>query len=127
MGRALFVLGLLGLMDFALIHAWITIAASGFLIGFLVGMTGVGAGALTTPLLISGFAVPPAVAVGTDLLFASITKASAAWRHQRLGNVDWHILRALAAGSVPGAIGMLAWLSFAKPETHTLAQTIRHT
>jgi uncharacterized membrane protein YfcA len=115
------------LIDFALIHAWITIAASGFLIGFLVGMTGVGAGALTTPLLISGFAVPPAVAVGTDLLFASITKASAAWRHQRLGNVDWHILRTLAAGSLPGAVGMLAWLSFAKPETHALAQTIRHT
>jgi uncharacterized protein len=116
-----------GLMDFALIHAWLAITASGFLIGFLVGMTGVGAGALTTPLLISGFAVPPAVAVGTDLLFASITKASAAWRHQRLGNVDWHILRALAAGSLPGATGMLAWLYFAKPEVHALAQNIRHT
>jgi uncharacterized membrane protein YfcA len=114
-------------MDFALIHAWLAITVSGFIIGFLVGMTGVGAGALTTPLLISGFAVPPPVAVGTDLLFASITKASAAWRHQRLGNVDWRILRALAAGSLPGAIGTLAYLYFAKPEVQALAQIIRHT
>ena len=56
-------------------------AAGGGLIGFLVGLTGVGAGALMTPMLISGFGVSPAVAVGTDLLFAAITKASAAWRH----------------------------------------------
>jgi uncharacterized membrane protein YfcA len=110
-------------MDFHLPSPWIV--AGGCLIGFLIGMTGVGAGSLTTPMLISGFGLPPAVAVGTDLLFASITKATAAWRHQRLANIDWTILRWLAAGSLPGAAAVLAWLYIVRPETGALAQTIR--
>ncbi len=101
------------------------IVAGGWLIGFLIGMTGVGAGSLTTPMLISGFGLPPAIAVGTDLLFASITKATAAWRHQRLGNIDWTILRWLAAGSLPGAAFLLTWLYIADPQTDTLARAIR--
>jgi hypothetical protein len=104
---------------------WHLIVGGGFIIGFLIGITGVGAGSLTTPLLISGVGVPPAIAVGTDLLFASITKASAAWRHQRLGNVDWAILGWLAAGSLPGALAMLAWLYISKADTHVLAMYIR--
>jgi uncharacterized membrane protein YfcA len=95
------------------------------MIGFLIGMTGVGAGSLTTPLLITGFGLPPAVAVGTDLLFASITKVSGAWRHQRLGNIDWNILRRLAAGSLPGAAAVLAWLYIVSPEAEVLARIIR--
>lgn len=106
-------------------ESWHLIIGGGFLIGFLVGMTGVGAGALTTPLLITGVGLPPPIAVGTDLLFASLTKASAAWRHHRLGNVDWHILRWLAAGSLPGALLMLAWLTFVQPDTRLLALMIR--
>ena len=101
------------------------IVACGWLIGFLIGMTGVGAGSLTTPMLISGFGLPPVVAVGTDLLFASITKATAAWRHQKLANIDWSILRWLAAGSLPGAAAVLAWLYMAHPETEALGQIIR--
>jgi uncharacterized membrane protein YfcA len=101
------------------------IVAGGWLIGFLIGMTGVGAGSLTTPMLIVSFGLPPAVAVGTDLLFASITKATAAWRHQKLANIDWVILRRLAAGSLPGAAVLLAWLYLAHPETERLAQAIR--
>ena len=101
------------------------IVAGGWLIGFLIGMTGVGAGSLTTPMLIFGFGLPPAVAVGTDLLFASITKATAAWRHQKLANIDWVILRRLAAGSLPGAAALLAWLYLAHPQTETLGQAIR--
>jgi uncharacterized membrane protein YfcA len=93
------------------------ILGGGFVIGFLIGITGVGAGSLTTPLLISGVGVSPAVAVGTDLLFAAITKMSAAWRHQRLDNVDWPILGWLAAGSLPGAASILLWLYLAEPET----------
>lgn len=112
-------------MAFAPAETWQLIIGGGFVIGFLVGLTGVGAGALTTPLLISGVGMPPAVAVGTDLLFASLTKASAAWRHHRLGNVDWRILRWLAAGSLPGAALMLAWLTFAHPDTRLLAMLIR--
>jgi uncharacterized membrane protein YfcA len=76
-------------------------------------------------MLISGFGLPPAVAVGTDLLFAAITKATAAWRHHQLANIDWMILRWLAAGSLPGASFLLAWLYIAHPETEALAQTIR--
>lgn len=100
------------------------IVGGGFLIGFLIGITGVGAGSLTTPLLI-GIGVDPRLAVGTDLLFASITKASAALRHQRLGNVDWPILGWLAAGSLPGAAVMLFWLSQSETDTATLVFYIR--
>ena len=57
------------------------LAAAGFGVGMLVGLTGVGGGALMTPLLISSFGVPPQVAVGTDLLYASITKTVGGWRH----------------------------------------------
>jgi uncharacterized membrane protein YfcA len=110
-------------MDAHFASPWIIVG--GCVIGFLIGMTGVGAGSLTTPMLISGFGLPPAVAVGTDLLFASITKATAAWRHQQLANIDWRILRWLAAGSLPGAAAVLAWLYVVHPETEALAQTIR--
>lgn len=99
--------------------------AGGFGVGFLVGLTGVGAGALMTPLLISGFGVSPSVAVGTDLLFASITKASAALRHHRLGNVDWPILKWLALGSLPAAAITLAWLFAVATDTAHLANVIR--
>ncbi len=100
------------------------IVSGGFLIGFLIGITGVGAGSLTTPMLI-GFGFPPAIAVGTDLLFASITKASAALRHHRLGNVNWPILGWLAAGSLPGAAIVVSWIYFSNADTHVLAHAIR--
>lgn len=100
------------------------IVSGGFLIGFLIGITGVGAGSLTTPMLI-GFGFPPAIAVGTDLLFASITKASAALRHHRLGNVNWPILGWLAAGSLPGATFVVGWIYIWHTDTHVLAHAIR--
>jgi uncharacterized protein len=83
---------------------WLQLAASGFLIGALIGLTGVGAGSLTTPLLITGFGIHPAVAIGTDLFFACITKIAAGWRHNKLGHVDWRVLRPMAAGSLTGAV-----------------------
>jgi uncharacterized protein len=110
-------------MDTYLALPWLVVG--GWLIGFLIGMTGVGGGSLTTPMLISGFGVQPAVAVGTDLLFACVTKATAAWRHQRLANIDWNILRSLAGGSLPGAVVVLIWLYVAHPDTRALAHTIR--
>lgn len=100
------------------------IVGGGFFIGFLIGITGVGAGSLTTPMLI-GFGFPPALAVGTDLLFASITKASAAWRHHTLGNVDWPILGWLAAGSLPAAVAVIGWLSYSHADPALLAFYIR--
>lgn len=77
---------------------------SGLLVGFLVGMTGVGGGSLMTPLLIFVFGVVPAVAVGTDLLFAAITKVGGIWSHGRQGTVEWRIVGHLAMGSVPMAV-----------------------
>ena len=112
-------------MDVLIANSLGLILSGGFVIGFLIGITGVGAGSLTTPLLISGVGVPPAIAVGTDLLFAAVTKMSAAWRHQRLSNVDWPILGYLAAGSLPGATAVLTWLYLAEPNTEVVAWYVK--
>ena len=76
---------------------------SGFAVGVLVGLTGVGGGSLMTPLLVLLFGFKPATAVGTDLLYAAITKSGGSWVHHRHGNIDWAITRRLALGSVPAA------------------------
>jgi uncharacterized protein len=83
---------------------WLQLSASGFVIGALIGLTGVGAGSLTTPLLITGFSIHPAVAIGTDLFFACVTKLAAGWRHNKLGHVDWRILWPMASGSLSGSL-----------------------
>jgi uncharacterized membrane protein YfcA len=77
---------------------------AGAVVGFIIGLTGVGGGSLMTPLLVLGFNVQPAVAVGTDLLYAAITKASGVWTHQKLKNIDWAIVKNLSLGSIPGSI-----------------------
>ncbi|KAF7600047.1 MAG: hypothetical protein CGU28_04385 [Candidatus Dactylopiibacterium carminicum] len=77
---------------------------AGFAVGAIVGLTGVGGGSLMTPLLVLLFGVNPAVAVGTDLLYAAVTKAGGTLAHSLRGTVDWQITRALAYGSIPGAI-----------------------
>jgi uncharacterized protein len=77
---------------------------AGFVVGFLVGLTGVGGGSLMTPILLIFFNVKAAVAVGTDLLYASITKTAGIFAHGKLGNIDWKIVRLLAFGSVPASI-----------------------
>ena len=77
---------------------------AGFLVGLLVGLTGVGGGSLMTPILMLFFNVKAAVAVGTDLLYASITKTAGIFAHGKLGNIDWKIVRLLAYGSIPAAI-----------------------
>ncbi|HUO44588.1 MAG TPA: sulfite exporter TauE/SafE family protein [Burkholderiales bacterium] len=82
---------------------------SGLIIGFIVGLTGVGGGSLMTPLLVLVFGVAPAVAVGTDLLYAAITKCGGILAHGRRGNVDWQIVGRLAAGSVPAAL-LTTWV-----------------
>jgi uncharacterized protein len=85
--------------------------ASGFCVGALVGMTGVGGGSLMTPLLILFFGVHPAAAVGTDLLYAAGTKAGGAAVHGLNRTVDWRLVRGLATGSVPAAAATLLILS----------------
>ena len=79
------------------------LSISGFAVGLLVGLTGVGGGSLMTPLLVLAFGVRPVTAVGTDLLYAAITKSGGSWVHHRHGNIDWRITGLLAAGSVPAA------------------------
>jgi uncharacterized protein len=84
---------------------------SGFVVGFLVGMTGVGGGSLMTPLLILMFGVHPATAVGTDLLYAASTKTAGTVVHATARTVDWPLVGLLAMGSVPAAIVTLVVLS----------------
>jgi uncharacterized membrane protein YfcA len=79
--------------------ALLPLVAAGFTVGLLVGLTGVGGGALMTPLLISSFGISPQVAVGTDLLYASITKTAGSWRHHLSDHVDWPIVFRLAAAA----------------------------
>ena len=114
-------------MDLAYLSWPAGLITSGAVIGFLVGMTGVGAGSVTTSLLISVFGVAPTAAVGTDLLFAALTKSTAAWRFQKYKNIEWDVLAWLATGSLPATLAALAWLHWAHPDTATLAMLIRHT
>jgi uncharacterized protein len=83
---------------------------AGFAVGLLVGLTGVGGGSLMTPILMLFFNVKAAVAVGTDLLYASITKTAGIFAHGKLGNIDWKMVSLLAYGSIPAAIITLLYL-----------------
>ena len=94
-------------MEFSAVTALV-----GLLVGFFVGLTGVGGGVLLAPLLIA-LGVQPTVAVGTDMVYGTLTKLTATVRNVRAGRVDWRWVRALAAGSVPaGLAGSLVvhWL-----------------
>ena len=85
---------------------------SGFLVGLIVGVTGVGGGSLMTPLLVLIFGVSPATAVGTDLLYASLTKALGGWVHGRNGTVEWKVVGLLGLGSLPAALLTITLLKF---------------
>lgn len=84
---------------------------SGFAVGAIVGLTGVGGGSLMTPLLLGVFKLHPALAIGTDLAFAGLTKAGGAWAHQRQGHVDRRVVGLLLAGSLPAAMATLALMA----------------
>jgi uncharacterized membrane protein YfcA len=88
---------------------WVNIVA-GFGVGAIVGMTGVGGGALMTPILVLLFGVAPAAAVGTDLWFAAITKIAGSVVHHRQGSVDSEVLKRLCMGSLPASIVTLFWI-----------------
>src|SRR5258708_36302347 len=85
-------------------------AIAGFMVGVLVGLTGVGGGSLMTPLLILMFGISPQTAVGTDLLYAATTKMAGSAVHGWRETVDCKIMRRLATGSLPMAILTLAEL-----------------
>jgi len=82
----------------------IELTISGFVVGLLVGLTGVGGGSLMTPLLVLLFNVNPAVPIGTDLIYASITKSAGVISHNKLGHMKWGIVGKLMLGSVPASL-----------------------
>ena len=94
---------------------------SGFLVGLIVGVTGAGGGSLMTPLLVLLFGVPPATAVGTDLLYASLTKTLGGWVHGRRGTVDWKVVGLLSLGSLPAAVFAIALLKYLALDQKTLS------
>ena len=93
---------------------------SGFLVGLIVGVTGVGGGSLMTPLLVLFFGVSPATAVGTDLLYASLTKSLGGWVHSRNGSVDWKVVGLLSLGSFPAALITISMLKYLALDEKTL-------
>jgi uncharacterized protein len=97
---------------------------SGFAVGLLVGLTGVGGGSLMTPLLILLFGIHPATAVGTDLLYAAATKSAGSVVHGLNRTVDWRIVRRLAAGSVPMTVVTIAALSYFDIKSAAMGQVI---
>jgi uncharacterized membrane protein YfcA len=76
---------------------------AGFVVGLIVGLTGVGGGSLMTPILIFFFGIKPYLAVGTDLLFAAVTKAGGTLSLARQRLVPWRVVLTLSAGSLPAA------------------------
>jgi uncharacterized membrane protein YfcA len=85
---------------------------AGLAVGGLVGLTGVGGGSLMTPLLVLLFGIHPATAVGTDLLYAGLTKITGSAVHHRNGSIEWSVVRRLATGSAPAALATLALLAY---------------
>jgi uncharacterized membrane protein YfcA len=90
-------------MDFAF-------SLAGLVVGIAVGATGVGGGSLMTPILILFYGISPSVAVGTDLIYASISKAFGVTLHSHNGSVDWKLVGWMSLGSVPAALLTLVFL-----------------
>lgn len=98
---------------------------AGFIVGLLVGLTGVGGGSLMTPILLFFFSIKPAVAVGTDLLYASLTKTAGIFAHGKLGNIDWRIVKLLSAGSIPASLATIVFLNNINVDSNEAIATIK--
>ncbi|MGE7955413.1 sulfite exporter TauE/SafE family protein [Pseudomonas sp. NPDC089530] len=97
---------------------------AGLVVGFIVGMTGVGGGSLMTPILL-WFGINPATAVGTDLLYAAITKSGGVLVHQKNRNIDWRITGWLTLGSVPAVLLTLWFLKSLDTDPQALNSVIK--
>lgn len=106
--------------EFALIFA-------GFAVGLIVGLTGVGGGSLMTPILIFFFGIKPYLAVGTDLLFAAVTKAGGTLSLARQRLVPWKVVGQLCAGSLPAAVVTLLVLHRVGPASPVVQSVMTHT
>ncbi len=100
---------------------------AGFVVGLIVGLTGVGGGSLMTPLLIFGFGIKPAFAVGTDLLFAAATKFGGLLNFARQRIIPWRVVFSLSFGSVPAAAVTLAVLHHFGTSNPTVQHAITFT
>lgn len=101
----------------------IAYVVAGAAVGFAVGVTGVGGGSLMTPLLLL-FGFPPQVAIGTDLLYAAITKSGGVFAHKRQGTIRWNIVFYLAAGSLPASLCTVYILHTHFPDSDAYAEVL---
>jgi len=104
----------------------VSYVVSGFAVGLLVGLTGVGGGSLMTPLLTLLFGIHPSVAVGTDLAFASATKTAGTLAHRFKGTVRWDVVRRLSYGALPAALVTTLLLKHFGAVSEGIALTIRY-
>ncbi|MFJ3057691.1 sulfite exporter TauE/SafE family protein [Herbaspirillum sp. NPDC087042] len=104
----------------------VSYVVSGFAVGLLVGLTGVGGGSLMTPLLTLLFGIHPSVAVGTDLAFASATKTAGTLAHRFKGTVRWDVVRRLSYGALPAALATTLLLKHFGAVSDGIALTIRY-
>lgn len=97
---------------------------AGLVVGFIVGLTGVGGGSLMTPILL-WFGISPTTAVGTDLLYSAITKSGGVYVHNKKKNIDWTITGWLSLGSIPAAFLTLWALHVLNADTTELNNIIK--
>lgn len=100
---------------------------AGFFVGTIVGLTGVGGGSLMTPLLIFFFGVKPYMAVGTDLLFAALTKLAGTVSFARQRIVPWRVVGLLSMGSIPAALSTIAVLRWVGPASQQVQSVMTTT
>lgn len=103
----------------------IGLVVAGLLVGLIVGLTGVGGGSLMTPILL-WFGISPTTAVGTDLLYAAITKAGGVFVHNKKQNINWYITGWLSLGSIPAALLTLYVLHVLDTDTTALNSVIKY-
>src|SRR3954449_10066688 len=101
-----------------------TLALAGLGVGIIVGLTGMGGGALMTPVLVLVFGVPPIAAVSSDLAASAVMKPFGGFVHARRGTVNWRMVGWLCVGSVPSAFAGVLLLRLLGPD-HAVQQTIR--
>ena len=90
------------------------LSLAGLLVGFLVGLTGMGGGALMTPVLVFVFGFEPTMAIGTDVTYAAVTKIAGSYKHWRQGSVDIPLALWLALGSIPASLIGVATIAYVK-------------
>ncbi|MCZ0754518.1 sulfite exporter TauE/SafE family protein [Anoxybacillus sp. J5B_2022] len=103
----------------------IGVAMMGLLVGFLVGLTGVGGAALLTPILVM-IGIQPSIAVGTDLVYNSVTKLFGVIQHWRQKTINFQLVKYLAIGSIPSAVAAIGMLRVFEAEFHNQEQIIKH-